>query len=475
MQSTAERLPEQPRRHAKRVLVADLFCGAGGSSTGAARALDALGMRLDLACVNHWPTAIDTHQRNHPAARHYCQDVATVRPSAVVPEGRLDLLLASPTCTYHSRARGGRPTSDQQRMDPWHIITWLTELRVRRMIIENVPEMVQWGPVDARTGKPTKSRKGEYFRQWVETIRALGFAVEWRILNAADYGDATTRHRFFLIARSDGKPLRWPEPTHTKHPTPRLFGPPLQRWRPACEIIDWSIQGKSIFGRRKPLKPKTLARIYSGAAKFRWPEPYLVVLRRHMAAQGIDAPLPTITAGGNHIGLVQPFMLGQQSCAAPRSTNEPVPTIATEGAISSIAPYYGSSETCGSVGEPLPTITTRDRFGLVVPVTGANRGELAFITAAFGEREGQAPRVHSVDDPAPTICATGRINLVEGRDYDILFRMLQPHELAAAMGFDAGSVPYEFTGNKGEVVKQIGNSVPVHTATALVAAMMGGE
>lgn len=105
----------------RKILVADLLCGAGGSSTGAARALAELGLEMDLVCVNHWPTAIETHRRNHPEARHYVQDIATVRPHLLVPEGYLDLLMASPTCTHHSVARGGKPTSDQQRSDPWHI------------------------------------------------------------------------------------------------------------------------------------------------------------------------------------------------------------------------------------------------------------------------------------------------------------------------------------------------------------------
>src|SRR5271168_873919 len=130
-------LPAEPSRSAKprrapRMLVADLFCGAGGTSKGARKALDLLGLKMDLVAVNHWPIAVDTHKRHNPGARHYCQDVATLRPRVAVPEGYLDLLMASPTCTHHSRARGGQPTSDQQRMDPWHVVTWCTELRVKR-------------------------------------------------------------------------------------------------------------------------------------------------------------------------------------------------------------------------------------------------------------------------------------------------------------------------------------------------------
>lgn len=589
----------------RKILVADLLCGAGGSSTGAGRALAELGLEMELVCVNHWPTAIDTHQRNHPEARHYVQDIATVRPHLLVPEGYLDLLMASPTCTHHSVARGGKPTSDQQRSDPWHIITWLTELRVKRLIIENVWEFIGWGPVDLRTGKPIASRKGEYFNAWIDTIRRLGFKPEWRKLNAADYGDATTRQRFILMARSDGRRLVWPVATHKKRDTisDDLFAG-AKPWRPAREIIDWSVKGRSIFDRKKALAPKTLARIYAGAAKFGWPEPFLVILRNHMAAQGMDHPLPTIAANGNHIAIAQPvimngrkgnkplgvaedpiptldtkggvwlaepfilnrhgdnggtrahsvdepaptancdgggyllepFVLSQASGGAPRGVAHPLPTIVCGGQRGSgtalISPYYGSGsgETCVSADEPLPTVTVKGRFGMVVPVThskggngardvdepiptlttakggefavvmpvthhdgsdrardasieplptitGANRGELAFITAQFGEREGQSPRVHDIGEPSPTICATGRVNLVaaevgDDRQYDILFRMLEPHELAAAMGFNTDDATYEFAGTKTEQIKQIGNAVSVAKMKACVGAIM---
>ena len=567
----------------RKVLVADLLCGAGGSSTGCERALRKLGLEMELVCLNHWPVAIETHRRNHPQARHYVQDIATVRPHLIVPEGYLDLLMASPTCTHHSVARGGKPTSDQQRSDPWHIITWLTELRVKRMIIENVWEFTSWGPVDPRTGKPIKSRKGEYFRAWIETIRRLGFDPEWRKLNAADYGDATTRQRFILIARGDGRRVHWPVATHRKREggTFDLF-PAAQPWRPAREIIDWSIKGRSIFNRKKPLAPKTLARIYAGAVKFSWPEPFLVILRNHMAAQDLDQPVPTIAASGTHIGLAQPiivsprlaepFVMAPGSSGAPRAADDPLPTITTGGAGSKdpgcarpmlvepfilnrhgadggagrataveeptppattsgagyliepfilsrqgggaprsieeptptqcakhsqvlISPYYGSGsgETCQSAAEPLPTVTSKARFGMVVPITHAdgsqrardvetdplptlttaNRGELAFITAQFGERKGQAPRVHDIGEPAPAICASGHVNLVEGTPtYDILFRMLEPHELAAAMGFTDDEATYEFAGTKTEQIKQIGNAVSVAKMQACVAAIM---
>jgi len=559
---------------------------------------------MELVCVNHWPTAIETHQKNHPEARHFVQDISTVRPHILVPEGYLDLLMASPTCTHHSVARGGKPTSDQQRSDPWHIITWLTELRVKRIIIENVWEFIGWGPVNARTGKPIASRKGEYFHAWIETIKRLGFEPEWRKLNAADYGDATTRQRFILMARSDGRRVHWPMPTHKKRDEVNvdLFSG-AKPWRPAREIIDWEIKGRSIFNRKKPLAPKTLARIYAGALKFGWPEPYLVILRNHMAAQGVDQPLPTVAANGMHIGiaqpvivnmkkaaspgdvdaplptatsaashiavaepiimngrkgnkaegvtegliptldtkggvwlaepmvlsvnnsgaprsandplptittggagterregcarpmLIEPFVLSQASGGSPRGVADPIPTAPTGGAHALISPYYGSGsgETCNSVEESLPTITAKARFGMVVPVTNSNGGavardvetdpvptmttakggEFAFIAAQFGEREGQAPRVHDLDQPLPVGPTLGQGVLVEpSPKYDILFRMLEPHELAAAMGFTTEEFTYEFAGTKTEQIKQIGNAVSVAKMKACVGSIM---
>ncbi len=315
------RTPARPRK----ILVADLLCGAGGSSTGCQRALAELGLEMELVAVNHWPTAIATHTLNHPAARHYVQDIATVRPHLLVPEGYLDLLMASPTCTHHSVARGGKPTSDQQRSDPWHIITWLTELRVKRLIIENVWEFTGWGPVDHRTGKPVASRKGEYFRAWIDTIKRLGFQPEWRKLNAADFGDATTRSRFILMARSDRKRLVWPVATHHRRDGAVDLFSGAKPWRPAREIIDWDIKGRSIFNRKKALAPKTLARIYAGAAKHGWPEPFLVILRNHMTVQGMDVPLPAITAGGQHIGLAQPTIVNMKGRSTASSSDDPLP------------------------------------------------------------------------------------------------------------------------------------------------------
>ncbi|ASW06282.1 DNA cytosine methyltransferase [Rhizobium sp. 11515TR] len=628
---------------ARKIKVADLLCGAGGSSAGAKRALEEMGLEMDLVCVNHWPTAIDTHERNFPEARHYIQDISTVRPHILVPEGYLDLLMASPTCTHHSVARGGKPTSDQQRSDPWHIVTWLTELRVKRIIIENVWEFIGWGPVNMKTGRPIASRKGEYFHAWTETLRQLGFELEWRKLNAADYGDATTRQRFILMGRSDGRKIHWPMPTHKKRDEINndLFNT-AKPWRPAREIIDWSIKGRSILNRPKPLAPKTLARVLAGAFKFGWPmpfidklmeeierslrfhinwafqarntaskakrrqrralakdlirrlrhfriapteyakggraaEPMVITLRRNGNGSSISSPIPTLAANGQHVGLAEPVIVNMKGQSTATSSAEPlptqtshaahlyaaepiimngrkgnkaegvseglIPTLDTKGGVWLAEPMVLSQHNSGaarSTDDPLPTITTggassEERPGCARPMlvtvahgndarerdpnwrrshniedplgaihgdgsayaviepfvlsqasggsprgvsepiptqtTGGNGAAHALISPYYGSGSGET--CNSVEDTLPTIAATGHINLVEpGPEYDILFRMLEPHELAAAMGFNTDEITYEFAGTKTEKIKQIGNAVSVAKMKACVGAIM---
>lgn len=557
---------------ARQIRAADLFCGAGGTSTGAARAARSIGAQLTLTAVNHWPVALETHAAMHPTANHICADLESVRPREVVPEGRLDLLMASPTCTYHSRARGGRPVNDQQRMDPWHVHRWCCELRVARLLVENVPEFVDWGPCSLVTGRPIESRRGEYFRAWCDALRAVGFRLEWRVLNCADYGDPTTRQRFFLIGRSDGKPLRWPEPTHARGGSVDLLGMRAP-WRSAAECIDWAHPGKSIFGRKKPLKPNTLRRLLAGAVKYNWPRPHIDALQALLdgrepvltvpaadlgpaflvqfrgtgeaigrSARDCGDPVPTVTAGGRHVGLV----MATASCGAARDLSEPLPTVVGGGhgarphfveavivskhggpnntargtnermytvstggggaiATPLIAPYYGggSGLTAQSAAEPLASVTTKARFGLAEPVivstsnsssqgtprsageplrtiTTAKGGDMAvaspFLVPNWGERDGQAPRVHDINAPVPTIAAGGHIQLAQPEAtecrIDILYRMLTPRELARAMSFDVDGSEYPFAGNATEITKQIGNAVPCRTAEALVKALL---
>ena len=464
-------------------LVADLFCGAGGSSTGAKEAIPEISGTMELVAINHWPTAIATHSANHPNARHLVEDVSLVDPEAVVEEGRLDLLLASPECKFYSRARGEKPVHDQGRMNPWAIHNWLTKLDVKCVLIENVPEFIEWGPLNP-DGRPDKSRKGQNFQAWFLTFQALGYQAEWRMLNAADYGDATTRVRFFLMARKDGHPVVWPEPSHAKGDTGMFPG--RRPWRGAREIIDWSNPGRSLLDdpkyRKKPLSEKTRRRIARGLERFGGPlaplyirlldlpdadqvslegssegkrQPF--ILNRNgenggTRAHPVQAPVPTATArgagylvkpdaepfhgsdvqytvpramyqpihtlttltGGGSF-LVEPdihaFMLGQQSGGAPRSTDEPAPTVATAGAVSLVQPtlieYYGNSDVADIDG-PLPTVTTKARHGLANPV-------LVEVNHGNGSQglKGKDRPAHSVEEPLGSLTTKRGIGLAQ--------------------------------------------------------------
>lgn len=450
--------PGAPAASRRPLMVADLFAGAGGWSSGAMRAIEAAGRTAELVTVNHWPTAVETHRLNHPAARHFCQDLGSVRPLEAVPGGRLDFLLAAPSCVHHSRARGGRPTSDQQRQDAWHIITWLSDLRISCLIVENVNEFVTWGPIDTRTGRPVKSREGQYFRAWVAAIRAHGFQVQWRSVVCAGNGDATTRERFFLKARSDRRAPRWPAARYSRDGVADLFGNGALRWRGADEVIDWSDRGASIYGRRKPLAHKTLLRLYSGVVRHAWGAAYERRLEGHMEAVGVpgtevaevrrrsaaaaprrgaafvamvsrgagpasdavartrgtDEPLRTMHAQGGDFALVAaPFILTQASAGAPRATAEPVATIPGGGAHALIAPYYGtgSGESCRDARMPLATATGLPRFGLAVGARGGGPADAAGgprLAVVMPVTHAGGRRVAGPGEPLPTITCARR-------------------------------------------------------------------
>jgi DNA (cytosine-5)-methyltransferase 1 len=433
------------------VKFADLFCGAGGTSTGAIRAIHRAGLGLDALAVNHWPTAVKTHELNHPSVRHLCADLNALDPLKV--SGKLDLFAASPECTHHSNARGGKPCDDQSRSSAWHVLHWVDKTKPERIFLENVREWKDWGPLNSRN-RPIKSRKGELFKQFIGSIGSLGYRIEWRIQNAADFGDATSRVRLIAMAVRGNKPIIWPKQTHTDKP---FNG--MKKWRAAKEVIDWDLKGTSIFERKRPLKPNTIRRIMAGMKRFNGP--FLVKLYGTSTTADLNSPMPTVTSGGNHLALCQPFLIGQQSCAAPRSTECPVPTIATRGAIALVEPFLIQMDHTKSddnhyvhlTSKPVPTITTADAWGVVEP----------FLVKYYGNGDNCC----SVDEPLATITTRDRFLLVmpdgSKAKLDIRFRMLQPHELSAAMGFPSD---YQFHGNREERVKQIGNAVPVHMSEA---------
>lgn len=536
----------------KKLRVADLFCGAGGSSTGITQFCESVGLKLDLVAVNHWDRAVETHAANHPKANHFCQDLTRLKPAEAVPGGKLDLLVASPECTHHSNARGGKPKSDQSRASAWVVLEWVNALQVDRVLIENVPEFVSWGPLGSN-GKPLKSKKGETFKAFVKALEASGYTVAWRVLNAADYGAATSRRRLFIQATRGRRGIEWPAPTHERAPRPTLFGQ-LPRWRQAREIIDWSLRGESIFWRKKMLSENTLRRIEAGLRKFGGAaaEPFLVAMNYlkergndwratlslsdplpTVTSQGnrfafivptnygerpgqaprthsADSPLPTVVAGGSNFGLVEPFLADMRGTdaaaieATARDLGEPHPTITASGSHTAlIEPFvckvaHSGDDNCRvkSLGEPLGTMTTSNQYAVCEPFLLPHRqfdrmdvdsvdGPVRTITATNGHLNAVVEPLlvpyngtgsaHPVDDPLRTATTKDRFGLLqtqhEPRGLDILFRMLQPHELAAAMGFPPG---YRILGNKEERVKQIGNAVEVTQSRALAAAMIGG-
>lgn len=436
---------------ARKIQAADLYCGAGGTSTGLAMACKELDRAVELLAINHWARAIETHTKNHPWATHLCATLETIDPRKVVPGGYLDLLVASPECIFHSTARGGRPINDQARASAFRVLEWCDKLHISSILIENVPEFVNWSPVD-KNGRPIKSKRGETFRHFIRMLESFNYTVDHRVLNSADYGGATTRKRLFIMARKGRRRISWPEPSHSKEGGADLFGQ-KPRWRAAREIIDWSLKGRSIFRRKRPLAKTTLERIYSGLVKFGGPAaeplvwylrryidhvypplikiweptiyraevrvigeaeavprveipPFVTVLERHRHGLSVDDPLSTITARGNKLFLTEPFVIGQQSNAAPRPVSMPLPTIATAGKISLVETSFMLQQQSGgvarTVGEPFPTIAARGAISLAT-----------FLVPFFGERRGQAPRHQSLDQPCPAVTSHGAGGLVE--------------------------------------------------------------
>jgi DNA (cytosine-5)-methyltransferase 1 len=494
-------------------LVADLFCGAGGSSNGILDACASRGLRTQLTAVNHWAVAVATHERNHPEHRHFCADLDSTSPHALVPEGRLDLLWASPSCTEHSYAKGGRAVDDQKRVTAWCIVRWIEALRPRAVIVENVKQFANWAPLDAKR-RPIRSREGETFDAWCNAIRSLGYSLDHAVLNAADYGDPQTRRRLFVIAMRGRRRISWPMPTHARNGRGGL-----KPWVSARSVIDFDLPSESIFARNRPLAPNTIARIEAGLRRFVQPpfaEAFLVILRRNATGgTSLDEPFPTITARGTHLALVEPFLfanrtnnaprgvdeplptvttatanvylaepfvLGQHGGSVARAVDEPLPTIACDGAISMVEPFvvdvrHGDRpHQPRSVDEPLGTITSKNGVAIVEP----------FLAAHYGAREGQTPRTHPIGDPLPTVTTANRFGLVEptvsprpsgmpvtiGEQMywlDIRYRMLQLGELAAGQSFPPG---YQFAGTKTDAVAQVGNAVPKRLSEALTSAVL---
>lgn len=371
-------------------LIVDNFAGGGGASTGIELAT---GRIVDIA-VNHDRAAIEMHEKNHPYTRHFCEDVWEIDPRKVTQGRPVALVWCSPDCKHFSKAKGGTPVSKKIRGLAWVAVRWAATVRPRVIILENVEEFMTWGPI--KDGQPIKEKAGQTFRSFVNELKKLGYAVDWRVMRACDYGAPTSRKRFFLIARCDGQPIVFPEPTHGDKK-------PLKPYKTAAECIDWRIPCKTIFGRNKPLSVNTLKRIARGLDKFviRSPRPFIMQMNYENAPQSVDDPLSTITAVNKHFAVdpvLTPYVMSNNTGNAPHGANEPLPTITTGNRNFVVSPYlskyYGGEKQAGAdVGKPLPTITAIDHNALAS----------VSLTSRYGN--GEDGRGREIDKPLPTVTA----------------------------------------------------------------------
>lgn len=516
-------------------LFVDNFAGGGGASTGIEMAI---GRSVDIA-INHDPDAIAMHKANHPHTKHYCEDVWQVDPVEACEGNPVALAWFSPDCKHFSRAKGGKPVDKNIRGLAWVAVKWALAVRPRILMLENVPEIRTWCPLGA-DNKPIKERTGETFRGFILALstglpewhpaykemcealsiepnseeakrlqKGLGYKVQYRTLKSCDYGAPTTRKRFYLIARCDGKRIVWAEPTHAPRDNEAVKQGLKLPYRTAADCIDWTIPAKSIFERDKPLAENTMRRIARGIQKFVIdnPEPFIVNYKFNNEPKGTDEPLSTVTAVNNHY-LVAPTLIQYHSETSKdevrgQELGEPLMTVdaAPRYALSVahiMKNYGGGYKGAGSAADaPLGTVTGIDHNSLVtahimtmrknmdgqpvdeplstVSCSGAHHAEVqAFLVKYFSTGAAK-----SVNEPLDTITTKDRFALVtiHGEEYiitDIKMRMLQPRELFNAQGFpedyiidcDADGHPYPKT----KQVARCGNAVTPQVPAALVKA-----
>lgn len=612
LNTSGRTLPQNVRvkPRAGQIKLCDLFAGGGGTSCGAVWALDELGVSYEAVNINHCQDAISTHELNYPGHIHLCTGVDDVSPRGLFEQSYLDFLAASPVCTHISSARGGTPVNPQLRSTSWQVVRWTRAKKPKVFLVENVPELLSWGPVmqmrsprgvphflkNVGTEKKTKwvkcfapggrrptglstktwwsqlesiglkpaftpdpKHKGETFVKWMTHLRREGYEVQCRVCNAADYGAPTSRKRLFILGARIGSGYRvvWPKPTHAKPDANGNVPPGMLPWVGARTIINWNLRGGSIFERETPLKAKTLHRIITGLRKFGLrpsdsataetafltpgfserpgqtprthsvdgPMPticasghthlaraFFVKYRGTNNAADLNAPAPTITANGTHLGLVEPFLVqvahgakpGAKDGARCKSLADPVPVICgnrgdlalCSSFLTQVSHGVGKKEKSPharrvkSVDDPIPALTCSNDWGVT-----------SFL---LGQQSGGAPR--DISGPSPTISTVGAVHLIEalvpilsdngawrqletdilyhaqhpgtGRpriqiggevvELDIFHRMLDDEELARAQSFPR---TYRFAGNKTSRIKQIGNAVAPLMARALVKAL----
>ncbi len=369
------------------LLYIDLFCGAGGTSTGVNTArIDGEKCARVIACVNHDANAIASHASNHPDALHFTEDIRTLDLSPLVAHlqtcraanpDALVVLWASLECTNFSRAKGGQPRDADSRTLAEHLFRYIEAIDPDYIQIENVEEFMSWGDVDA-AGHPISRDKGKCYIRWISNVRRYGYDFEHRILNAADYGAYTSRKRFFGIFARHGLPIVFPTPTHCKGGNnSNLFDDfdPLLPWKPVREVLDFGCEGDNIFDRKKPLSEKTLSRIYAGLIKFVAGGKDAFMVKYNSVNQktgkycppSLDDPCPTVATQAR-LALASVSFLSKQYGGPPEGKNisvdSPAGTITTVDHHAFVSVHYGNGFNC-DVGQPAPTVTTKDKFSLV--------------------------------------------------------------------------------------------------------------
>jgi DNA (cytosine-5)-methyltransferase 1 len=422
-------------------IIVDLFCGAGGTTTGFVQAeLEGNGIAKVIACVNHDPKAIKSHWQNHKEVKHFEEDIRTldlVELIALVnyyrakyPNAYL-ILWASLECTNFSKAKGGQPRDADSRTLADHLDRYVIALQPDYVQIENVVEFMSWGPLDAN-GKPVSKKNGQDWMCWRKLICSHGYIDEWKELNSANFGAYTSRNRLFGIFARPGLPIAWPEPTHAKKPSQLSMHGDLQKWKAVKEKLDFSDEGKSIFTREKPLVDNTLERIYAGLVKFvakgdtsfiskyysgkpkgkvdsvNQPSATVTTFNNQalvqtvgFTAQSVDQPAGAITTVDHHSLVQSQFLVKYNSRSKdgsynPPSTEDPAPVISTQNRLylaqlQFITNYYSNGGELTSVENPSPTISTRDRSAVVSVINNNNQ---------------------SIDQPAGTIMTNDKHSIV---------------------------------------------------------------
>lgn len=500
-------------------LIVDNFAGGGGASTGIELAT---GYSVDIA-INHDPEAIKMHKANHPNTKHYCENVWAVDPVKACDGHPVGLAWFSPDCKHFSKAKGGKPKDKNIRGLAWVACRWAGLVRPRVIMLENVEEFKTWGPLN-RGHHPIKSKQGKTFEKFVQQLNDLGYEVQFKELIAADYGAPTMRKRFFMIARCDGKPIVWPEPTHAPADSEKVKTGLLKPYvgaytqidfsRPCPSIFDTSEEIKEKYGIRavRPLAQKTMDRIARGLKKFVLdnPEPFIIQCNHggERRPNDIREPMPTIT-GKHGYGIVEPYMvqIGQTGFSKDRSKDvrEPLTTIVSKNEHCLISPtliQYHSETAQGEVRgqtikDPIMTVDGSNRYGLVasflskfyksgtgqdlreplhtITTSPGHFGEVrAFLMKYYGQGVGQ-----DIKEPLDTVTSRDRFGLVtiKGVDYqivDIGLRMLEPRELYGCQGFpDDYIIDHDYTGKtypRSEQVRRCGNAVCPPIPAALVRA-----